>query len=150
MTHKRRCTSFRAPSSEGNLDTMAQARTSSTSSPHGEARISAGTRVRGRVFGDGDLVIEGHVEGEIAVRGDLLIDQGGAVISNIEAHAVVVAGSLEGDVRATGAVSLRDGSRVRGDLHGSEVTLEEGAEFAGRLDCEFDLPAELEGVKARR
>jgi hypothetical protein len=30
------------------------------------------------------------------------------------------------------------------------VTLEEGAEFAGRLDCEFDLPPELEDAKARR
>ena len=128
---------------------MAQARTLA-SSTHGEARISGGTRVRGRVSGDGNLVIEGRVEGEISVRGDLLIDQGGSVVSDIDAHAVVIGGSLEGDVSATGTVSVRAGARVRGDLRGSEVTLEEGAEFAGRLHCEFDLPAELEAAKALR
>src|SRR5580692_2271796 len=128
---------------------MAQPKTSAASS-HGEARISSGTRVRGRVSGDGSLVVLGHVEGEIAVRGDLLIDLGGSVVSDIDAHAVVVAGSLEGDVNATGTVSVRAGARVRGDLKGSAVTLEEGAEFSGRLDCPFDLPAELEGANARR
>jgi cytoskeletal protein CcmA (bactofilin family) len=149
VTHNRPCTSFPAPSRKATRTPMAQARTSAAST-HGEARIGGGTRVRGRVSGDGNLVIEGHVEGEIAVRGDLLIDQGGSVVSDIDAQAVVVAGSLEGDVSATGTVAVRAGARVRGDLRGSEVTLEEGAEFTGRLDCEFDLPAELEGAKARR
>jgi cytoskeletal protein CcmA (bactofilin family) len=130
---------------------MAQARTSnSTHSMQGEARIGGGTRVRGRVTGDGNLVVEGRVEGEIAVRGDLTIDSGGSVVSDVEATAVVVAGSLEGNVNATSTVTIRAGAHVRGDLRGTEVTLEEGAEFAGRLDCEFTLPEELEGAKARR
>ncbi len=126
---------------------MAQARTSG--STQNEARIGASARVVGRVTGDGDLVVEGHVEGEISVRGDLTINAGGSVVSNVDAHAVVVSGSLEGDVNASGPVAVRSGARVRGDLHGTEVTLEEGAQFAGRLDCEFTLPAELEGTSAR-
>jgi cytoskeletal protein CcmA (bactofilin family) len=127
---------------------MAQPRTSGTA--QNEARIGLGTRIVGRVSGDGNLVVEGHVEGEISVRGDLTIDSGGSVVSNVDAHAVVVAGSLEGDVNASGTVAVRAGARVRGDLRGTEVTLEEGAQFAGRLDCEFTLPAELEGTSARR
>jgi cytoskeletal protein CcmA (bactofilin family) len=115
-----------------------------------EARIGSGTRVRGRVTGDGNLVVEGRVEGEITVRGDLTIDSGGSVVSDIDANAVVVSGSLEGNVSAKSTVTVRAGAHVRGDLRGTEVTLEEGAEFAGRLDCEFTLPDELESVKARR
>jgi cytoskeletal protein CcmA (bactofilin family) len=127
---------------------MAQSRTSN--SMQGEARIGSGARVRGRVTGDGSLVIEGRVEGEIAVRGDLTIDSTGAVVSDVDAHSVTVAGSLEGNVSASTTVMVRAGARVHGDLRGKEVTLEEGAEFAGRLDCEFTLPEALEGTKARR
>jgi cytoskeletal protein CcmA (bactofilin family) len=127
---------------------MAQARTSGVT--QNEARIGAGARVVGRVSGDGNLVVEGHVEGEISVRGDLTIDAGASVVSNVDAHAVVVSGSLDGDVNASGTVVVRAGAKVKGDLHGTEVTLDEGAEFAGRLDCEFTLPAELEGTSARR
>jgi cytoskeletal protein CcmA (bactofilin family) len=128
---------------------MAHSRTSTSN--HGEARIGGGTRVRGRVTGEGNLVVEGRVEGEISVRDDLTIDPGASVVSDIDANAVVVAGSLEGNVNASGTVTVRAGARVRGDLKGTEVTLEEGAEFAGRLDCEFTLPEELEGAsRARR
>src|SRR5580698_8667489 len=102
---------------------MAQPRTSGTNS--NEARIGAGARVVGRVTGDGNLVVEGHVEGEIAVQGNVTIDSGGSVVSNVDAHSVIVSGSIEGDVNASGLVAVRAGARVRGDLRGSEVTLEE-------------------------
>ncbi len=127
---------------------MAQART--TSSAGNEARIGGGTRIVGRVTGEGNLFIEGRVEGEISVRGDLEIDPTGVVVSDIDARSVTVAGSLEGDVTATGPVAVRSGARVRGDLRGSEVTIEEGAQFAGRLDCEFSLPEGLEATAGRR
>ena len=90
---------------------MAQGRTTSRQqSSSGDARIGAGTRVRGRIDGDGDLVIEGEVEGDVSV---------------------------------TGILTVAAGSRVRGDLRGRTVAIEEGAQYAGRLECEFDLPPEL-------
>ena len=61
---------------------------------------------------------------------------------------MTIAGSLEGDVAATGRCVFR-GSRVRGSLRGSAVATEDGALFSGRLDIEFDLPPEL-GGHARR
>jgi cytoskeletal protein CcmA (bactofilin family) len=127
---------------------MAQARTRTLA--ESEARIGGGPRVRGRVTGEGNVVVLGHVEGEITVRGDLTIEQGGSVTSDVDAHSVTISGSLDGDVSASGVVAIHAGARVRGDLRGSEITLDEGAEFAGRLDSEFALPPELEGTSARR
>jgi cytoskeletal protein CcmA (bactofilin family) len=125
---------------------MAQARTSSRSGDAGGARIGSGARVRGRIHGDGDLVVEGQVEGDLAIRGELTIAEGGSVTSEaVEAQSVTIAGALEGDVAATGPVRLVAGSRVRGNLRGSAVAIEDGARFSGRLDCEFELPPELGG-----
>jgi cytoskeletal protein CcmA (bactofilin family) len=123
---------------------MAQARTTSRNV---EARIGAGARVRGRIHGDGDLLVEGQVEGNVALRGDLTIAEGATVSSDeVEAHAVTVAGSLEAELSATGAVHLTATARVRGNLRGSAVVIDDGARFAGRLDCEFELPPELGGA----
>ena len=127
---------------------MAQART--TTAHRGaetrDARIGSGTRIRGKIHGDGDLVVEGSIEGDVVIRGDLTIAESATVTSEaVEAQAVTVAGALQGDVAATGQVRLSAGSRVRGNLRGSSVSIEEGARFSGRLDCEFDLPPELGG-----
>ena len=127
---------------------MAQART--TTAHRGaetrDARIGSGTRIRGKIHGDGDLVVEGSIEGDVVIRGDLTIAESATVTSEaVEAQAVTVAGTLQGDVAATGVVRLSAGSRVRGNLRGSSVSIEDGARFSGRLDCEFDLPPELGG-----
>ena len=125
---------------------MAQARTA-TRSDGREARIGGGARVRGRIHGDGDLVVEGQVEGDLSIRGDLTIAEGASVTSKaIEAQSVTIAGTLEGDVVSSGPVRLAPGARVRGNLRGSAVAIDEGARFSGRLDCEFDLPTELGGA----
>jgi len=129
---------------------MAQARTSSPSVDAEPARIGSGARVRGRIHGEGDLVVEGQVEGDLAIRGELTVAEGASVTSGaIEARSVTIAGALEGDVAATGTVRLVAGSRVRGNLRGSSVAIDDGARFSGRLDCEFDLPPELGGTSPR-
>jgi cytoskeletal protein CcmA (bactofilin family) len=131
---------------------MAQAKThsshSGSSSSSSGATIGSSTRVRGKISGEGDLTVEGHVEGEIALRGDLTIASGGSVTSDVDANDVSVSGTLEGDVNASGDVHIVTGARVRGDVKGAQIAIDDGAQFAGRLDCDFDLPPELE-PKAR-
>ena len=137
MTRKAACTTFaRHP--------MAAVRTTTRNE---EARIGSGARVHGRIHGDGDLLVEGQVEGDVALRGNLTIAAGATVSSEaVEAHAVTIAGSLEGDLNASGPVRLSAGARVRGNVRGSAVVIDDGARFTGRLDCEFDLPPELGGA----
>ena len=129
---------------------MAQTRTPTRSQgarDASEARIGSGARVRGRIQGDGDLVIEGHVEGSVTLRGDLTIAEGATVESeSVTAHAVLIAGALEGNLVASGLVRLASGARVRGDVQGNAVAIDDGAHFSGRLDCEFELPPELGGA----
>jgi cytoskeletal protein CcmA (bactofilin family) len=124
---------------------MAQARTS-RGGGGGEAVVGSGTRIRGRVSGDGDLLIAGTVDGDIALRGSLTIADGASCTSNVEATTVTVSGTLEGDVNASGQVTIGAGARVVGNVRGAGVAIEEGAAFAGRLDCEFDLPDGLSGA----
>jgi cytoskeletal protein CcmA (bactofilin family) len=125
---------------------MAQARSTHRSGNGPDARIGSGARIRGRVHGEGNLVIEGHLEGELAIRGDVTITEGASVTSEtVEAHTVTIAGAFEGDVTASGPVRVATGARVRGNLRGTAVSIEEGARYSGRLDCEFDLPPELGG-----
>ncbi|WP_394824043.1 polymer-forming cytoskeletal protein [Pendulispora albinea] len=123
---------------------MARSTTRNTSD-ESEARIGSGAQVRGRIAGDGDLTVEGRVEGDIVLRGLLTIAEGGTVAADtVEAEEITVAGTLEGELRVKGPVRALAGARVRGNIRGGNLALEEGAEFSGRVDFDFELPAELE------
>ncbi len=139
MTYGSACTST--------ADPMARSKTGSDAR---EAVIGRSTRVKGRITGDGDLLVEGSVEGDVSVRGDVTIAEGARGASNIDAHAVTIRGELEGDVRASGLVQIEAGARVRGDLRGDGIAIEEGAEYVGRLEADFELPAELGGSSGAR
>jgi len=126
----------------------------STSSSAKEPNIlGSGLRVRGRLTGAGDLRIEGEIEGDVKVGGALELGEGASVTGNISARSVVVDGSLTGDVNAEGAVVIRASARVSGNMNGSEIALEEGASFTGRIEAAFELPDGLmigSGTAGRR
>ncbi len=81
-----------------------------------------------------------------AFAGDLTIAEGTTLACDaLSAQAVNISGTLEGNVLATGPVRFSASARVRGDVQGPSVVIDDGARFTGRLDCEFDLPPELGG-----
>ena len=120
---------------------MARARSTSSEA----AVIGRTTRVRGRITGDGDLVVDGTVEGDITVSGDLTIGDGAKASSAIDANAVTIRGELDGDVAAKGVVRIEASAKMRGDIRGESVAIEEGAEFVGNIASDFEMPAELGG-----
>jgi cytoskeletal protein CcmA (bactofilin family) len=101
--------------------------------------LGAGTRLTGRVTGDGSLRLEGQVKGEVVVSGAAEIASGASVEGNVQAEAVDVAGSLIGDVSARGPIAIHAGALVRGELKGSEVSIEPGSRVSVRIDTELDL-----------
>ncbi len=129
---------------------MAQARTTRSGGGAHEGRIGQGARVRGRIAGEGDLTIDGQVEGDITLRGDLTVGASGSVEAQaIEAESLTVAGTVEGDVQVTGQIRALAGARLRGNVRGAGISIEDGAHFSGRIDCDFELPPELGGGEAR-
>ena len=62
--------------------------------------IGPGTAVRGGVRGDGDLEIQGRVEGTVVVNGEVIVAEGALVKSDIRARRVIVRGNVRGSVSA--------------------------------------------------
>ncbi len=109
-----------------------------------EATIGSGTRIRGRIVGEGNLMLEGSIEGAIALRGDLSIGKGGVAASDIDASNVIVEGELDGDVTASGTLHIWSGGTMRGTVRATGgFVLDDGANFAGDIESEFEMPAEI-------
>jgi cytoskeletal protein CcmA (bactofilin family) len=87
--------------------------------------------------------VEGSVEGEVVISGGLTIEDGASVSGDVGASSLVVAGALDGDVSTRGPVAIRATAKVEGNMGAAEVSIEEGATFAGRIEADVDLPEEL-------
>jgi cytoskeletal protein CcmA (bactofilin family) len=96
--------------------------------------IGRTTRIRGRVTGDVDLEVQGFVDGEIAVGGDVTIDTQGMVGAGVRGRRVVVRGAVKGDLVGEEAVVLEDGARVVGDVRAPRVAIAPGALMRGFVE----------------
>jgi cytoskeletal protein CcmA (bactofilin family) len=108
-----------------------------------ETTIGPRTRLRARVHGDGDLALEGQLEGNVALGGKLTVHEGGSVKGETQANEVLVAGELEGPVKSEGALHVSATGKVNGVVRVAALSLEDGARFHGEVHASFDLPAEL-------
>ncbi|MDB4942000.1 MAG: hypothetical protein JWP97_1534, partial [Labilithrix sp.] len=95
--------------------------------------IGQGTFVRGRVNGSGDLEIGGHIEGDVTVTGDVLVETTGLVASPITARRIVVRGAVRGDLTADEAILIESGARVVGDLKAPRIGIAQGGLVRGHV-----------------
>lgn len=114
---------------------MAAPLSASRGAPQGAASVLAeGLTLTGRVAGNGDLEVRGHLEGEVDLQGELTLAEGATLRANVSATRVVVRGALLGDVRAAASIVLEASARVVGDLTSPRITIALGAQLRGNLD----------------
>jgi cytoskeletal protein CcmA (bactofilin family) len=101
----------------------------------GAAVIGKSVQIRGEVKGSEDLLVDGQVEGTITLtESRLTIGPNAKVAAHVSARDVVVLGTLNGDITATGRIELRQGSNLTGDISASRLSIEENAIFKGKVD----------------
>ena len=93
--------------------------------------------IKGELSGSEDLTIEGHVEGKIDLKGNVLtIGPNGKIKAEVFAKSVVVLGEVTGNVTASEKVDIRDNGSVDGDIASPRVAIAEGAHFRGSVDMQ--------------
>jgi cytoskeletal protein CcmA (bactofilin family) len=95
-------------------------------------------RLRGEISGFDSISIDGHIDGNVAVRGHCQVGESGYVKGRISAHHVIMSGRLEGKISARQRVELRSKAQVRADISAESVAIAEGAFFDGRIHMRSD------------
>ncbi len=106
-----------------------------------QCTIGPGIVVNGRITGSATVSVSGRVEGTIALDDELIVEDGGVVVADVEAESVTVYGTFEGTMQARDTVRLCSGSTVTGDVRAPRVIIEEGARFRGDVDMDVQMPA---------
>lgn len=106
--------------------------------------LGSGVIWHGSINGSGGVRIEGAFEGEIALRGMLVIGETGRVTcENIRANTVIVAGAVRGNI-TTQKLEIRASGRVWGDVVTTAFVTEDGAFLRGQIRMEEAVELDLE------
>ena len=106
--------------------------------------LGSGVIWHGSINGSGGVRIEGAFEGEIALRGMLVIGETGRVTcQNVRANTVIVAGAVRGNI-TTQKLEIRGSGRVWGDVVTTAFVTEEGAFLRGQIRLEETVELDLE------
>ena len=93
--------------------------------------VSSDTIIKGKIDFKGELLIEGKVSGDI-LGDNLTLGPSAKVDGKIIVKAITVQGNFTGFIRSD-TVKLDSGSTVKGDIEHSEISIETGANFNGKV-----------------
>ncbi len=113
-----------------------------------QARVSSvlgpGINWIGNLHGTGGVRIEGTMQGDITIKGLVVIGETGKVICpELKAETVVVAGTVQGNITCQ-KLEIRSTGRVWGDVVAVAFTSEDGAFLRGQMRMEERVEIVLE------
>lgn len=100
------------------------------------AFFGPGVRCTGEIWYEGNVQIEGGLEGLVHTKGTLVIGDRAVIKATIEAGTVICKGSIQGDVVARETVKLLAPGSIDGTLRTPRLFVETGGVINGRVSME--------------
>jgi len=112
-----------------------------------ETIIGASIKVKGNFQGQGNIIIEGMLEGSLKTEANLFIGDSARVIANIESKDASINGEVKGNIKSRGYLALGGTAKIFGDIQYGEISIEKGAVINGQLLMLSDEPRHRESKK---
>jgi cytoskeletal protein CcmA (bactofilin family) len=101
----------------------------------GPGRLAAGLVIEGEVFASEDLVLEGQLTGLLqAPEHAITVAPGAGVRGRVFARVILVEGTVQGSLTATGLIEIGEGAKVDADLSAPSIAIAHGAQVNGKID----------------
>lgn len=93
------------------------------------SNIGPGCELEGQFNFSGDCIISGKLKGDVFVEGagKLTIEREGVVEGSLYANDVEVFGEVNGNIKTTGTLTARSGSRIAGSINAKNLCIYPGA-----------------------
>ncbi|MGB9741964.1 MAG: bactofilin family protein [candidate division WOR-3 bacterium] len=104
--------------------------------------IGSETTVKGDLRVNGGLRLDGKLEGRLDIGDAFLAGPRSLLKGEVQCRSAVIAGRVEGDVRAYETVELQTGAQVFGNISCRELVIQPGCAFEGNCTMVRREPVE--------
>jgi len=95
------------------------------------AFIGEGTAFKGTLSFQGTVRVDGKLDGEIFTKDTLVVGKSAVIRADILAGALVIGGTIHGNITAEKKVELNSGARLYGNISTPSLVIAEGVVFEG-------------------
>jgi len=96
--------------------------------------IGAGTEITGDVNSNGDIRIDGSLNGNLKTAGKVVIGETGKVSGEIDCKNSEVLGEVHGKIKVSELLSLKATAKIFGDIITKKLAIEPGSKFTGNCN----------------
>jgi len=107
-----------------------------TSSTEVTTLLGRGSEFEGKLSFEGTVRVDGKLSGEIFSDDVLIIGEGAEVNAEINVGAIVIEGTVHGNIHAKRSVEIHTPGRVRGNIATPSLHIEKGVIFDGQCQME--------------
>ena len=101
----------------------------------GSTLIGKAVSIRGELSGTEDLFLDGTFDGSVSLpESQLTVGPNARITAELHVRDLVVFGSIDGNVHASGRIELRQTAVLNGDIVASRLSIEESASIRGRVE----------------
>jgi len=93
--------------------------------------IAQDTRITGDIESDGDIRIDGILDGILNCKGRVVLGPEARIKGEIHSNTAEISGTVVGEITVTDLLSLKSTAVITGDLIMGRFSVEPGARFSG-------------------
>jgi cytoskeletal protein CcmA (bactofilin family) len=101
--------------------------------PSDKTLFGPGWRLKGRVYGKGQVVFQSTFEGELEIQGGMTVDTSATVKGMFRSEEIHIRGALEGVLEGSRMVVLEKSARVDGEVVTPRLQMDGGAHLNGSI-----------------
>lgn|SRR5690606_30815093 len=96
--------------------------------------VALETIIIGDISTEGNIRVEGQVDGSLISQNKIVIGDSAHVTGNIQGLEAEVSGHIDGEIRCKGTLYLKKTAYINGDISATKLIIENGAVFNGKCN----------------
>jgi cytoskeletal protein CcmA (bactofilin family) len=101
------------------------------SEPNSHNTITVGTEITGDIVSNGDMRLDGVLNGNLTAKGKLVVGESGKVNGVINCKNSDIYGIVEGKLNVSELLALKATAQIIGDIITNRLAIEPGCRFTG-------------------
>jgi len=97
-----------------------------------ETIIGESIRVKGNFNGNGNIIIDGFLEGSLKTKGNVFIGPKAKVAGSVEAQEVIINGEISGNLLVKDYLAVGETAKINGDIECNRISVDTGAIINGK------------------